>query len=308
MASEEAVLLASHGTVDRLDDLRAFVTNVRRGHAPPDDLVAELRRRYEAIGGASPLNTINAEVARRLAARTGRPVAWANRLWEPYVKDRVAELAANGVRRVVLVPLAQHSAHVYAADARLAAAAHGVDVVAAPNWGRRADLCAAFASRVVRALEAAPGGTALVMTAHSLPKSVVEAGDPYESEVRAAAGVVAAAVAERGGCASRVLVAFQSQGMTGAGGRPIPWLGPDLAWALDEAKRQGDRHVVVAPIGFLADHVEILYDLDIEARAMAEARGLSLSRAASLNADDDFIEVLARLAEEIAPAGAGPSP
>jgi ferrochelatase len=308
MANEEAVLLASHGTVDRLDDLPAFVTNVRRGHAPPDDLVAELRRRYEAIGGSSPLNAINAEVARRLAARTGRRVAWANRLWEPYVKDRIAELAANGIRRVVLVPLAQHSAHVYAADARSAAAAHGVDVVAAPNWGLRADLCAAFAGRVVRALEAAPEGTALVMTAHSLPKSVVDAGDPYETEVRAAAGAVAAAVAERGGRASRVLVAFQSQGMTGAGGRPIAWLRPDLAWALDEAERQGDRHVVVAPIGFLADHVEILYDLDIEARAMAEARGLSLSRAASLNADDDFIEVLVRLLDEIAPAVAGPSP
>jgi ferrochelatase len=234
-------------------------------------------------------------------------VAWANRLWRPYVADRIAELAAAGVRRVVLLPLAQHSAHVYAEGARAAAAAHGVELVAAPNWGRRADLRAAFATRILRSLREspAPDQTALILTAHSLPKSVVEAGDPYEREVRAAAQEIAGAVAERGVRPERVVVAFQSQGMAGAGGRPVAWLGPDLKSALDEAQRGGDRHVVVAPIGFLADHVEILYDLDVEARALAAARGLSFARAASLNADDDFVDVLARLVEELASGAAG---
>jgi ferrochelatase len=300
-----AVLLASHGTVDRLDDLHAFVTNVRRGQPPPDDLVAELRRRYEAIGG-SPLNAINDQLARRLAERSGLTVAWANRLWRPYVADRIAELAASGVRRLVLLPLAQHSAQVYAEGARGAAAAHGLEMIAAANWGRRADLCAAFATRILRSLREspAPERTALILTAHSLPKSVVDAGDPYEREVRAAAQAIAAAVVERGGRTSRVVVAFQSQGM--ASGRPIAWLGPDLPSALDEVQRGGDRHVVVAPHGFLADHVEILYDLDVEARALAAARGLSFARAESLNADDDFVEVLARLVEELV-SGGGPS-
>jgi ferrochelatase len=183
-----------------------------------------------------------------------------------------------------------------------------MEMIAAPNWGRRADLCAAFATRILRSLRESPvpERTALVLTAHSLPRSVVDAGDPYEREVRAAAEAIAAAVAEQGGRVARVVVAFQSQGMAGAGGRPMPWLGPDLPSALDEVKLAGAGHVVIAPIGFLADHVEILYDLDIEARGLAAARGLSFGRAASLNADDDFVDVLARLVEELVSAAERP--
>ena len=114
------LLLVSHGSVDDLDDLHAFVTNVRHGHAPPPELVAELRRRYEAIGGRSPLNAINADVARKLAAALGVRTAWANRLWKPYVRDVLGGLAREGVAHVAVVPLAQHSAHVYAEDARQA--------------------------------------------------------------------------------------------------------------------------------------------------------------------------------------------
>jgi ferrochelatase len=306
-----AVVVVSHGTVDDLDDLGAFVTNVRRGHPPSADLVAELRRRYDAVGG-SPLNAINAEVARKLAARLSVRVASANRLWKPYARDVVAALAAEGATRIVLVPLAQHSAAVYAADARPAAEAAGVELVCAPNWGRDAALCDAFASRIGQALAgpgAGPGETVamatisptVIMTAHSLPRSVIDAGDPYEREVRGAAEAIAERVRGRVPNAPHFVVAFQSQGFasTGPGGRPIPWLGPDLAAALDEAVSLGSKRVVFAPVGFLADHVEILYDLDIEARAMAAARGLEYARTASLNADDDFIEVLARVASPL---------
>jgi ferrochelatase len=303
-----AVLLVSHGTVENLDDLGAFVTNVRRGHAPPPDLVAELRRRYEAAGG-SPLNAINAAIARKLAARLSIRVASANRLWKPYVRDVVAGLAAEGATRIALVPLAQHSAAVYAADAKPAAEAAGVALACATNWGREAALCDAFASRIGQAL-AGPDArsnenvaratipTTVVLTAHSLPRAVIDAGDPYEREVRGAADAIAAAVSVRASVPPHFVVAFQSQGFAsaGPGGRPIPWLGPDLAAAIEEAHARGSKRVVFAPVGFLADHVEILYDLDVEARAMAAARGLSYARSASLNADDDFIEVLARVA------------
>jgi protoporphyrin/coproporphyrin ferrochelatase len=131
-----AVLLASHGTVDSLDDLHDFVTNVRRGHPPPPEVVAELRRRYEVIGGGSPLNAVNARIAHRLGQRLGVRVAWANRLWKPYVSDRVAELAADGVKTLILLPLAQHSAHVYEADARRAASAHALRCVRGPDRPR----------------------------------------------------------------------------------------------------------------------------------------------------------------------------
>jgi ferrochelatase len=298
MTSAVAVLLAAHGTVDSLDDLPAFLTNVRRGHPPSPQLVAELRRRYAAIGGTSPLNAINAEVARKLERRLGVRVAWANRLWKPTARERLEELAREGVDAVALVALAQYSAHVYADDAREPAAACGIALASAPNWGSNAKLCDAVASRIARTLSALPASApaVLVMTAHSLPQAVVDAGDPYEREVHDAAVAVERALRAAAGPARvpRVAVAFQSQGLSaGPGGRPMPWLGPDLKTTLDEAAAAGEKQVVFAPIGFLADHVEVLYDLDIEARALAAERGLAVTRVPSLNADDDFIDVLA---------------
>jgi ferrochelatase len=295
----EAVVVVSHGTVDDLDDLSGFVTNVRRGRPAPAELVHELRRRYEAIGG-SPLNRINLQLAAKLSARLGVPVVAANRLWHPYVRQVLEDLAARGVRRAAVVPLAQYSAHVYADDARKAAEAAGVEVACAPSWGARADLHAAFVKRVRAALAALkdgandPSRTTLLLSAHSLPQSVIDAGDPYEREFRAAAEAVAAAVRSQGD--PHVVVAFQSQGMSGPG---VSWLGPDLREALDLARARGSTRVVLAPIGFLADHVEILYDLDIEARAMAAERGMAYTRAASLNADDDIVEVLAAVARPL---------
>ena len=285
-----AVLLVSHGTVDELDDLAAFVTQVRRGHPPGAELVAELRRRYEAIGGRSPLNAVSGRVAAKVEARVGVRTAWANRLWKPYVHDVLAELAAGGVVHVAVVPLAQHSAHVYAEDARRAAEGTGVTVACAPGWGQTPGLHEAFARRI-RGVLGDPARTTVILSAHSLPRVVVERGDPYEREVRASA----AAVSERLGSGVRTAVAFQSQGF----GAPGEWLGPDLATVLDEAAARGDARVVFAPIGFLADHVEILYDLDIEAAAMARQRGLDSVRAPALNADDDLIEVLAAVARPV---------
>jgi ferrochelatase len=285
-----AVLLVSHGTVDDLDDLAAFVTQVRRGHAPGPELVAELRRRYQAIGGQSPLNAVNARVAAKVEARLGARTTWANRLWRPYVRDALAELAAGGVVHVAVVPMAQHSAHVYAEDARHAADGTGVTVACAPGWGQNPELHAAFAKRI-RAVLGDPARTTVLLTAHSLPRVVVERGDPYEREVRAAA----AAVSERLGPGVRTAVAFQSQGL----GAPGEWLGPDLSTVLDEAAARRDSRVVFAPIGFLADHVEILYDLDIEAAAMARERGLAFARAPSLNDDDDLVDIVADVARPL---------
>jgi ferrochelatase len=292
-----AVLLVSHGTVDDPGELEAFVTRVRRGRPPSPELVLELRRRYAAIGGRSPLNATSAVLAEKLEDRLGMPVAWSGRLAPPFVRDALGHLLGLGVTRVAVVPLAQHSAAVYAADAREAASGLPLEVVCADNWGRDPGLTEAFARRiraVLPARELAPA-TTLLFTAHSLPTAVLAAGDPYEIEVRASA----AAVLERLGDAAAHVghsVAFQSQGLAGSGPGSVTWLGPDLPTSLDAAKARGDVRVVFAPIGFLADHVEVLYDLDIEARAMAEARGLGYARAESLNSSDDLVDVLARVA------------
>jgi protoporphyrin/coproporphyrin ferrochelatase len=297
-----AVLLVSHGTVDDLDDLAAFVTNVRRGHAPSAELVAELRRRYEAIGGRSPLNAINSTLAGKLERKLGVPVAWANRLWKPYVRDVLAALVHVGSTDVTIVPLAQHSAHVYAQDARQAAEGTGANLACATNWGTTPGLCAAFAERIAGVLATVNdvSHATVVMTAHSLPKAVIARGDGYADEVHRAAEAIAAIVRGQFGEDVRQTVAFQSQAIGGKGpdDSPIEWLGPDVRTVLDAARARGGRRAVLAPIGFLADHVEVLYDLDIEARAMAEERGLQYSRAPSLNADDDLVDVLADVARK----------
>jgi len=277
------VLLVGHGTVDDLDDLPAFLKNVRRGKDAPDSLVRELRHRYETIGG-SPLNAISARVAEKLERAIGVPVRAASRLWKPYPRDVIAK----DTERVIVIPLAQHSSRVYADAARRDL--EGKTIVAADDWGSEPALLDAFAER---ALEHASKQAALVLTAHSLPKHVIEAGDAYEREARAAARGVIDRVGDRFG---EALVAFQSQG---PGSDASEWLGPTIEATLDDVARRF-RRVVFAPIGFLADHVEILHDLDVEAKAMAEARGLSFSRTRSLNDDDDFVAVLATIFARVA--------
>jgi protoporphyrin/coproporphyrin ferrochelatase len=307
----DAVLLVAHGTVEALDELPEFLTNIRRGHAPPPELLAEVRRRYEAIGGQSPLNAINRSIAERLEERLGVPVRTANRLSHPYPKDVLQSLATAGTRRVLVVALAQHSAPIYGDAVRQAARDEGLDltVLAAANWGRTPELTEAFAQSIVRTLAEVPASerdrTSLLMTAHSLPVSLIEAGDPYETELRASAEDVAARVrALAPGTFVDHTVAFQSQGMsTGPGGRPMAWLGPDLRSRLGFLAAGGCKEVVIAPIGFLADHVEILYDLDIEARGWADELGINLRRSASLNASDGLVEALAVVALRLADGG-----
>ncbi len=302
-AAETAVVLVAHGTVESLDDLPRFLANIRRGHAAPPELVAEVRRRYEAIGGRSPLLDITREVARKLEKALELKARVAMRLFEPYPKEVIAKLASEGIRRIVAVPLAQHSAGVYG-SAMLAAAKEvdpSLEVFCARNWGRTPELTRAFADTIVAELDRVPAGeaerTALVLTAHSLPRAVVQAGDPYEQEVRASAEDVAAEVRARAGDRfAEHMVAFQSQGI----GTGVEWLGPDLRATLEDLAGRGRKHVVVAPIGFLADHVEILYDLDIEARGWCEGElGIVLYRSASLNAGEGLVEALSVVVRDV---------
>jgi ferrochelatase len=284
-----AVVLVAHGTVASLDELGAFLTTIRRGHAPPPELLAEVRRRYEAIGGKSPLNDINQALACKLERELGLPVRLANRLTAPGLETVFTEL--QHVERVVAIPLAQHSSGVYADACRAAHAAVDArfSLVCAPNWGRAPGLVRAYGERIDEALAGVGSSARVVMTAHSLPLAVLRRGDPYEREVRAAAEAIGANL--RGPWT----VAFQSQGLGSSG----DWLGPNLQEVFDASRREGHGTVVVAPTGFLADHVEVLYDLDVEARAWATERGLALVRTRSLNDDDDLVQVLAVLARDL---------
>jgi ferrochelatase len=305
----DGILLVAHGTVDDLEDLPDFVARIRRGHPAPPELLAELRRRYERIGG-SPLYAINRRLAARVAERSGRPTQVANRLAKPFVKDVLAEMVAAGVTRVAEVPLAQYSAHVYAEATREAAAALAtesgakLDVIAAGCWADEEELLAEYVGSIETAVAALPDRkrTTVVLSAHSLPVAAVRAGDPYERDVRATADAITVRLASRAGePPPRTVVTFQSQGMTGTGpgGKPVEWLGPDLAVTIEACRARGDTDVVFAPIGFLADHVEVLYDLDVEAKQWVEKAGMCYHRTRLPNDGEAIVQAITHVARRL---------
>lgn len=283
----EGVMLLAHGTPEALDQMPEYLTLVRGGRPPSAELVEEMRHNYEAIGGRSPLTDITRAQAAALAAELGGrvPVLFGMRNWRPFVADSLAEAAAQGIRRLVALPLAPQYSTLSVGkyrDAVEQAVPAGVSIRFVPSWHDHPGLLDAFAERVSQAL-ARKASDALVFTAHSLPVRAIREGDPYAEQVQA----TAAGVAARAGV-SRYRQAWQSAGRT-----PEPWLTPTLDETLVELAAEGARSVLVAPIGFVCDHTEILFDIDVQAAAVARERGLELSRTESLNTSPAFIKALA---------------
>ncbi|MCA9625244.1 MAG: ferrochelatase, partial [Myxococcales bacterium] len=258
--AKRAVVVSCHGTVEQVEDIPAFVTNIRRGRPAPPEVVAEVTARFQQIGG-SPLMRITHDQARALEARLGLPVRACARLWHPYPEAVLAELAAEGVTEVVSLPLAPQSVHVYNEVVEKAAAEQGMTTVAAPSYGEEPSLVAAFVSAIeearARFTPAEQASLAVILSAHSLPTRVIAMGDPYEKDFRAMAEAVAAALPIP---RASIHVAFQSQGMGGG-----DWLGTDLETTMRGLRDAGIDNLLMAPIGFVAEHVETLYDIDIEA-------------------------------------------
>lgn len=284
-----AILLSCHGTVDKTSDLPAFLKNIRRGRPTPQAIVDEVTHRFDRIGG-SPLMRITAEQAQALEARLGLPVRIAGRLWAPYPGEVIAELAARGLTTLISLPLAPQSVEIYHEAVREAARPYPeVELRCAPHWGLEPLLIEAFLDSIAEALarfpEAERASVPVILTAHSLPQRVIDAGDGYEREFRSMAEAVAARVQEWG---NPPHIAFQSQGMDGG-----VWLGPDLPTTFARLAAEGKRAAVIAPIGFVADHVETLYDLDVEAPGLAQKAGLArIERAPAMNARPRFIDAL----------------
>jgi protoporphyrin/coproporphyrin ferrochelatase len=281
--ADTGVLLVAHGTVEDLDDLGAFVAKIRHGRPPPPGLVEELRRRYEAIGG-SPLLRITHQQAQALAKRLEVPVLSAMRLWEPGVQRALAGAEALGLTRLVVIALAPFSQHVYWDAARKAAdaAQSRVQLVRSDAWGEEPDFVAAQAELI---RQHAPEGAALVVSAHSLPKSVIDRGDPYARQVESSAAAISTVLGRE------LRLCYQSQGADGG-----DWLGPGVEETLTALAAEGQKVVAWAPVGFIADHVETLYDLDIEARSVAERLGLTLVRVPALNLHPGLIAALSAVA------------
>jgi ferrochelatase len=284
-ATADGVLLTAHGTVERLDELPEFLLRIRHGRPAPAELVAELERRYTAIGG-SPLLATTREQAAALARALGLPVFVGMRLFRPELDEALSEAARAGVRRLAVVPLAPFSVHVYAKAAEQARERLGLALSLVPvrPFGQSAEFLDAHIAAIAPFLTRAPDEQ-LLLTAHSLPVAVVRAGDPYADEVDASAWALAVRLGVD------LSLAYQSQGVEGG-----DWLGPDLKSALIQAKNSGKSRVVVAPFGFVSEHVETLYDLDIEARGWAEGLGLEFLRVPALNATAGLVAALAAAA------------
>jgi ferrochelatase len=296
------VLVMAHGTPARREDIAAFYTRIRRGRPPTEAQLVELEGRYAAIGGLSPLTerTLAQVDGVRAALETRAPeryvVAYGAKHTAPLIEDAAAELARAGVQAVIGLVLTPHGSTMGSqeyydrAESALGDAAAFTPV---PAWYAAPGLVTLLASRVNDALGAAGAGVEgatdqsrypVIFTAHSLPARVRDAGDTYPEQLQESAALVAAAAGVQ-----HWQVAWQSAGRT-----PEPWLGPDIRDAVRQlAQTGGVDGVVVCPIGFVTDHLEVLYDLDIELAAVATEVGLTLIRTASLNDDPRFIDVLA---------------
>lgn len=298
----DAVLLISFGGPGGPEDIRPFLANVLRGRRIPTARVEEVARHYEHFGGVSPLTAITMRQAdglrRALTARgLELPVFVGMRNWHPMLSDTLREMSQAGVRRAIGFISAAHRSYSSCtqyrqnvADARAEASAGGhcnVDVTYVGDWHEHEGFVDANARHVLLALSTLPSEVRrrarLVFTAHSIPESMPGVGR-YQLQLKTSA----AAVAARAGCSDWALV-YQSRS-----GRPEdPWLGPDVCEYLREEHAHGLEAVVLCPIGFVCDHIEVLYDLDYEAAHVCQELGLPMARAAAVNDDPVFIDMMA---------------
>jgi len=278
---DAAVLLLAHGTPDKVEEIPVYLRNVTSGRPLPPEVVVELQRRYSLIGH-SPLTEITLRQAEMVAAELGLPAYVGMRNWRPYISKAVKRMAADGVSTAVAVCLAPHNSRTSVGLYRRAILGETGDapfpVAFVESWHDHPLLIEAFAEKLHsgwrRASEEFGAPLPVIFTAHSVPEQTITEGDPYEAQTRATAALVAAAAPE----VTEWRFAFQSQGASGGA-----WLGPTVEETITALSAAGQKGVFVQPIGFVCDHVEVLYDIDIAFRRFAESKGMRLWRAESLN-------------------------
>jgi len=299
MATERTgILLLAYGSPDTPDQVEPYFRHIRGGRAPSPEAVENLRRRYELIGGRTPLLAITTETAHALqrALDMRAPGEYrtyvAMKHWHPFIGDVIPRMAADGVRRIVAIVLAPHYSRMSVGGYRqyveeaIAKLDEPMDLTFVESWHVEPEFIALIASRVREGLAAFPEGkrdeTCVVFSAHSLPVRIRTWDDPYEAQLLASCEAVAS---EAG--LTHWRFAWQSAGHTGE-----PWLGPDIVDYLEELHGEGVRNVLSVPIGFVCDHLEVLFDIDHEATAKASTLGMTLRRTRMPNATPELIAVL----------------
>jgi protoporphyrin/coproporphyrin ferrochelatase len=281
-----AVVLMAYGSPSRPEDIPAYFEDIRGGRPVRPEAVAELVERYRRIGGSSPLNEITERQRAALEHDLGAPVYVGMKHWNPRIADAVEQALGAGAERIVSLVLAPHYSGISIGGyrERLESAVAGrAELVMIESWHDHSPFVDIVADRV-RGTDAH-----VVFTAHSLPARILDEGDPYKDQLLETSRLVA----ERAGVGSWSF-AFQSASPTGE-----PWLEPDILEELERLHAEGVRKVLVAPVGFVSDHLEILWDIDVEAREKAAELGLELDRIESLNDSPEFARALAVLVEQV---------
>jgi ferrochelatase len=290
--SRTAVLLIAHGSPERVEDVPEFLQNISRGRPMPEAVVREVQHRYSLIG-RSPLTRITRAQAEGVARELRMPVYVGMRNWHPLIADTLKQMTANGVDRAVAICLAPHNSRtsvgLYKQVLLRENMPFPIDFV--EEWHDHPLLIEAFADKLSfgwsRACTEHGAALPVLFTAHSVPQRTIADGDPYETQTRETASLVAAQVREIG----IWHFAFQSQGMSGG-----EWLGPTVEQTIACLREAGHTGVFVQPIAFVCDHVEILFDVDILFKQFAAERGMKLYRAESLNDSPLFVRAVAALA------------
>jgi ferrochelatase len=299
MPEKEAVLLLAHGSPEKAEDVPEFMHNITSGRSISPETMKEVEHRYGLIGGSPLLKHTRAQ-AEGVERLIGLPVYIGMRNWHPFIKATVEQMVADGVTRAAAICLAPHNSRtsvgLYKKSA-MAEAGSKVRLEFVESWHDHPLLTLAFAEKLSPAWkqmsDRARSKVPVIFTAHSVPKRTIEEGDPYEAQAKETAALVAARVPEIGGAENGWKFAFQSQGMSGG-----EWLGPTVEDTVLELKNAGHRAILMQPIGFVCDHVEVLYDIDIAFKQFAREQGMTLDRTESLNHSSTFIAALADLARK----------
>jgi len=302
--SYDALLLVSFGGPEGMADVEPFLDQVLRGRRVTLERRREVAHHYEHFGGVSPINAQNRALLDALRAElaTHSPrlsLYWGNRNWHPFLGDTIRQMAGDGIRRALAFVTSAYSSYSgcrqYLEDIERARATVGPDAPAVEKlrvFHDHPGFVEANADRVREALAALPparrGAARLVFTAHSIPAAMA-AGNDYVAQLRETCALVAGVV-EHG----RWTLAYQSR----SGPPEVPWLEPDILRHLEALQAEGARDVVVAPVGFVSDHMEVVYDLDIEAQARARALALGFVRAGTAGTHPAFVRMIRELVEE----------
>ncbi len=292
--TRHAVLLLAHGSPDSVDQIPEFLLKVTGGRPLPPAVVEEVKHRYGKVG-CFPLTYYTNKQAELLSQSLGLPVYVGMRNWHPFVADTLGRMNADGITHATVICMAPQNSRtsvgLYRSSLRSADANLTFDFV--ESWHDHPKLIQAFAGNLKNGLASASveygKNPPVIFTAHSVPERTILEGDPYEDQTKHTAGLVAAAA---GLDRSAWKFAFQSQGMSGG-----PWLGPTVEQTIQALKGAGHEGVFIQPVGFLCDHIEILYDIDIGFKSFALAQGMRLWRAESLNTSPLLTEALAEIVQ-----------